>query len=159
MLLINPKTISRIAAVQSIYCHYATNLEINKVISDLKEFYTTEKIKHNDELVALKFNQAYFIELTNSTINNIKFIDDLIGPNLTKGFILAKLHLTLSSIIRVGIAELCYFPQAPFKVVINEFTNIAGSMLAENEVAFVNSLLQNISNINKENLLNDNPFV
>jgi N utilization substance protein B len=159
MPLIKPKTISRIACVQSIYCHYAINLDINKVLKDIIEFYETEKVQQDEELITLKLNKKHLVDLTLAVVDNINQIDQLIEDNLTVNWTLAKLHLTLLSILRAGIAELRYFPDTPFKVVISEFSDIAGNMLAENEVAFVNSILQKINDQNqKSSVLNDDPF-
>ncbi len=151
---INPKTISRIAAVQSIYCNYATDLSINKVMEDIKALYI-DKYNEEGEEYELKIHQEYFKNLVLNTLNNILDIDKLIEANLAPGWNIDKLHLTLLSILRVGTAELLYCKQAPFKAVINEFTNIANNMLSDKEVPFVNSILQKIHDQN----IKDDPFV
>jgi transcription termination factor NusB len=76
-------------------------------------------------------------------------LDSLIASNLASGYSTTNLHLTLFAILRVGACELCYFGHTPFKVTISEFSDIAGNMLMNNEVGFVNSLLQKINDINQ----------
>jgi N utilization substance protein B len=150
MPLIKPKTISRLAAVQSIYCYFATKLDINQVIINVKAFYNEEKLRQDSDVFGLKLNKEYFNTLTLTTAENIAHIDSLIEANLSANWSASKLHLTLFSILRVGACELFYFTDTPFKVVISEFSDIAGNMLMDNEVGFVNSLLQKIHEQNKE---------
>jgi N utilization substance protein B len=154
---LNSKTISRIAAVQSIYCHYATNLDINKVIQDVKIFYINQQYSQDGKTYEVKLHEDHFINLVQNTLGNIVDIDKAISINLAQKWTLEALHLTLISILRVGVAELCYYQNAPFKVIINEFTNIANEMLGEKEVPFINSILQKIhdQNIPKQ----DDPFI
>ena len=156
MSLIKPKTISRIATVQSLYCYYATNSGIEKIIDDIKDFYAAEIKNKDSELFELKLNKDYFSNITATALENIEQIDKLIEQNLAPGWNMAKLHLTLLSILRAGVTELCYFPQTPYKVVISEFSDIAGSMLVPEEVGFVNSLLQKINDEKKP--INNDPF-
>ena len=154
MITIKPKTLSRLAAVQGMYYHSVSNSKFDILISDIQKFYTSEFSADQD----LKMNLAYFKTLLELTLNNTVNIDEIISNNLAPGWTLQKIHLTLLSILRVGAAELLYVEQTPFKVVINEFTNLASTMLMENEVAFVNSLLQKISNDNQQKLAKNDPF-
>jgi N utilization substance protein B len=156
MSLIKPKTISRIAAVQSLYCYYATNSGIKEIIEDLKNFYAIEFKNSDSELFELKLNRDYFDSITLAALENIEQIDGLIEENLAVGWSINKLHLTLLSILRVAVAELYYFLQTPYKVVISEFSDIAGNMLTPEEVGFVNSLLQKINDQKKP--IQDDPF-
>jgi N utilization substance protein B len=156
MLLIKPKTISRIAAVQSLYCYYATQQDINEIISNIKDYYAQESKNQDSELFEAKLNKDYLYKITITAMENIENIDMLIAQNLSSNWSMAKLHLTLLSILRAGVCELCYFPQTPFKVAISEFSDIAGNMLAPEEVGFVNSLLQKINDQKKP--IQDDPF-
>ena len=54
------------------------------------------------------------------------------------------MHIALVSILRVAIAELLYFPEVPYKVIINEFTTLASETVKDAEVPFVNSLLDHV---------------
>jgi N utilization substance protein B len=153
MLSVKPKTIARIASVQSLYYYHATDLDINQVIENIKVFYEQEKLNNDSQFLGLKLNKDYFYELTHAAIQNNHNIDALIEKNLTQEWNITKQHLIMLSILRVGITELCYFLNTPFKVVINEFSDIAGNMLMSNEVNFVNSLLQKISDDNQKVLI------
>ena len=55
------------------------------------------------------------------------------------------IHLSLISLLRVAITELVYVTETPYKVVINEFTNIGTGFLQDFEIAFINSILDKIA--------------
>jgi N utilization substance protein B len=158
MSLVKPKTISRIATVQSLYYYHSTSLDINEVIQNVKEFYLQEKLNPDSQFFGLKMNKEYFYHLTLSAVSNTLDINAAIEQNITNQSSVAQQHLIMLSILKSGIAELYYSLDTPFKVVINEFSNIAGSMLMEKEVNFVNSLLQKISDNNPKCALNNDPF-
>jgi N utilization substance protein B len=154
--VINSKTISRIASIQSIYCYYATNLDINKIIQDVEVLYADPQYQEDQEIYETKLHKNLFMNLVVNTINNIMDIDKAISVNLMPKWPLENLHLTLISILRVGTSELYYHQQTPFKVVINEFTNISSQMLSQKEVPFINSILQKIhdqNNLKQNDLL------
>ena len=144
------KTMSRLAAVQAIY-----QFEINdkqqttsELCYHIQEFYK-DKESLNDTETGLsdiiKFNEKYFNALVENTVTNINDIDNIIDEHLTENWQIKKLDATVLSILRVGICELKYFPETPFKVVVNEYTNIANDLAKEQDIGFVNSLLHTYS--------------
>lgn len=138
------RRINRIAAVQCIYCYHVTKLDINKILQDIKDLYSSANLEH--EIFNSALQQDHFEELVRYFLDNADVIDEKISSNLKKGWSLDKLHLILLSITRVGIGELLFSTKAPFQVVISEFSDIAGLMLQQNEVAFVNSIMQKVHN-------------
>jgi N utilization substance protein B len=158
MSLVKPKTISRIATVQSLYYYHSTSLDINEVIQNVKEFYLQEKLNPDSQFFGLKLNKEYFYHLTLSAVSKALDIDSAIEQNIINQSNITQQHLIMLSILKAGVAELYYSPETPFKVVINEFSNIAGSMLMEKEVNFVNSLLQKISDNNPKRSIKNDPF-
>lgn len=146
---ISTKTIARIAAVQALYEYSINNntqnideLFVNTLNNySLKDFHSLFDVPDN---VIVKLHKNYLKELLNQTINNIDKIDNIIANFLAAGWKFSAMHLSLVAILRVAVAELIYFPEVPFKVVIDEFTTLASEIVKQHEVAFVNSLLDNI---------------
>jgi N utilization substance protein B len=148
---ISTKTVARIAAVQALYQYNISGSKdpIDKIISDINNYYMHSD-GVNDAIYDIsedaksapkvKLNLNHFTGLVKQTIDRMEDIDKFIESRLIKTKF-ESLHITLLSILRVAIAELYYFPEVPYKVVINEFTNIASDMLTDNEIAFVNSML------------------
>jgi transcription termination factor NusB len=143
MLDFKPKSIARLASVQLCYINLQCEHEAN--MSDIEDYYTDiECFKwlyeiDEDEKVKLKFDEKRFHKMQQS-INDVA-IDEL----MDQGGIRLNSSPLLLSVIRNAICELIFFEEEPYKVVINEFTNIASSMLSQEEVAFINFFLDNIA--------------
>ena len=147
---INNKSIARIAAIQVLYQFANKNQQQNVDLymqnvldlyqsgeADSSEGWKSKPIKIRPSTNCLK-------ELVHTTVQNIDKIDNLIADHLTSEWQLSTLPILLLATLRVGVCELIFFPRTPPKVIINEFTDITSDMLNDNEVGFVNSLLDKI---------------
>lgn len=152
MSKISTKTIARIAAVQALY-QYQLNESLQKpeeLVLDIVGHYKDNELLSDLDLASgtdpkIKLNINYFSTLLQHTLSDLPNIDGIIEEHLAEGWRPETLHASLIALLRVAIAELRYFPEVPYKVVINEFTDIASDLLKDNEVAFVNSLLDTVS--------------
>lgn len=150
--MINPqistKSISRIAAIQTLYQFASSTdeVDIDSVLMKIKEFYKDADFKSDHDIdtkskLKLRPSYIYLEELVKYTDDNLSEIDEIISKHLTKEWRIDNIPLLLRAILRVGISEINYFPETPKKVIINEYTDIASDMLDDNEVGFVNSVL------------------
>jgi N utilization substance protein B len=145
---INTKSISRIAAIQTIYQFETENStsDIETLLLKMIEFYKDKDIKSDYEIdklskLKLKPSYNYLNELVKSTHENIEEIDKIVEKHLTNEWSLQSLPKLLFATLRVAVCELKYFPETPSKVIINEYTDISSDMLDTGEVGFVNSVL------------------
>jgi N utilization substance protein B len=122
------------------------------IISDIVNMYLdpayieefASEFSGNTEKLEFKLSLPYLQELVESVVKNLYVIDDILSKFLLYGWSLEKISPLLLAIMRVAIAEMKFFPLVPSKVVINEFTNIASQMLDDQEVGFVNKVLDRI---------------
>ena len=139
--IFNKKTISRLAVVQSLY-QFEMNGRSQSILQlqdSLKSLYKNyELLEYAKEI---KLSVQYFNELLQFTIEKVKEIDEVISSYLSSENEIAKLDIVVLAILRVGICELKYFPEIPQKVVLNEYSDIASEMSKEQDVGFVNSVL------------------
>lgn len=147
---INTKSIARIAAIQALYQfeNAQDKPSINSVLIRIIDFYKDKNIKNDYELEETSFLKVkpsynYLKELVHLTAENITDIDLEIKEHLIQDWQMQDLPVLLLALLRVAFTEIKYFPETPKKVIINEYTDIASDMLDENEVGFVNSLLDN----------------
>lgn len=145
---INTKSISRIAAIQTIYQfeNEKNTSDIETLLLRMVEFYKDKDIKSDYELdktskLKLRPSYNYLNELVKFTHENIQEIDQIVEKHLTNEWNLQNLPKLLFATLRVAVCELKYFPETPSKVIINEYTDIASDMLDSGEVGFVNSVL------------------
>ncbi|WP_342267846.1 transcription antitermination factor NusB [Candidatus Tisiphia endosymbiont of Empis tessellata] len=155
---ISTKTIARIAAVQAIYQYKpeSPDQNIDIVIQQMIQFYQSERVANNlNKPIKVKLSISYFELLVKSVVLNLSQIDKMISRHLTSEWQITSLPVLLLALLRVAICELQFFPNVPSKVVINEFTDITSDMLNENEVGFVNSVLDRIAKKSSENMCHD----
>lgn len=150
---LNSKSIARIAAIQALYqySNYEEN-NVQKSINQIIDFYKSKDINKDYEIadkdnIKVKPSYNYMKDIVTLTSENITDIDDIISKYLSKDFTVEKLPKLLLAILRAGVCEITYFPETPKKIILNEYTDIASDMIAENEVGFVNSLLDKYSKI------------
>lgn len=150
MLQINTKSIARIAAIQTFYDYENTNEDqnINSSLMRIIEYYKSGAMKDDLEMTTehkFKIEPRYnFLdELVKFTYGDIKTIDNTIEQYLTNEWTISKLSHLLLAVLRVAVGEITYYPETPTRVIISEYTDIASDLLDENEVGFVNSILEN----------------
>jgi transcription antitermination protein NusB len=147
---INTKSIARIAAIQALYQfeNAQDKPSIDSVLIRIIDFYKDKNLKNDYELdesssLKVKPSYNYLKELVHLAAENITEIDLEIKEHLIQGWQMQDLPVLLLALLRVAFTEIKYFPETPKKVIINEYTDIASDMLDENEIGFVNSLLDN----------------
>ncbi len=156
LIKVNSKTIARIAAVQTIYQYKPEDLNqsIDLIIQQMIQLYQSEQITNNlNKPIKIKLGIGYFKLLVKSVILNLPQIDKIILRHLTSKWQITSLPILLLALLRVAICELQFLPDVPSKVVINEFTNITSNMLNENEIGFVNAVLDRIAKNFNDNIL------
>ena len=153
---LNTKSISRIAAIQTLYqCESSNNkIDMEMLLLKMVDFYKDTDIKNDYELdkksrLKLRPSYSYLKELVKFTHENLEEIDTIIQQHLTKEWTLESLPKLLTATLRVAICEIKYFPDTPRKVILNEYTDIASDMLGEGETGFVNSVLDNYATSNR----------
>ena len=149
MAKISTKTIARMAAIQALYEFEinARSASIDQLVEAVIKNYSASDFKSIFEIpdgVSVKLHANYMRELVAYTVNNLSKIDGIITIHLAPGWTYEAMHIALVSILRVAIAELLYFPEVPYKVVINEFTTLSSEIVKDAEVPFVNSLLDHV---------------
>jgi len=137
------------AAIQALYEFEinARSASIDQLVEAVIKNYSASDFKSIFEIpdgVSVKLHANYMRELVAYTVNNLSKIDGIITIHLAPGWTYEAMHIALVSILRVAIAELLYFPEVPYKVVINEFTTLSSEIVKDAEVPFVNSLLDHV---------------
>ncbi|MCX7784817.1 MAG: transcription antitermination factor NusB [candidate division WOR-3 bacterium] len=110
---------------------------------------TTEEIKNRKQFTPQGY--GYFQNLVKTTIQNLPTIDETIKRHL-KHWSFSRLALIDRAILRVASSELIYFPEIPYKVVINEAIEIAKKYGSDDSARFINGILDAIckQNLNKK---------
>lgn len=133
----NKKQLTRICAVKALY-----SLAINDEQTSLEELAETT-IKEIEGNGKISFN--FFKEIIEATQNYQENYNQLIEQQLSEDWKLARLGHLLLAILHAAIYELECHKDTPTKVIINEYVDIAAAFFEEQEVSFVNAILDKLA--------------
>lgn len=120
---------ARRSAVQALYQWEMTQSPVTEVI--------TEFIRERSELK--KADVEYFSELLQGATGNMAALDEQVKPFLDRP--LQGLDPVERAILRIGMYELLYRPELPWRVVMNEAVELARMFGAEQSHKFINGVL------------------
>lgn len=101
-----------------------------------------------------KEDREFSVALAHKVLANQKELDDIIAERLTN-WEMNRIALMDRLLLRLGIAELLYFPDIPPKVSINEVIEIAKEYSTSKSGKFINGILDAVlSNLRKAGKLN-----
>ena len=127
----------RKAREAALECLYSFEIRQDSSIDDLFP-YCRERHQLDDD--AAMFAKA----LLQRIIDNIKQIDEIIGRHIDN-WDLRRLAMIDKNILRLGLAELHYFPEIPKKVTIDEAIELAKIYGSADSSRFVNGVLDALS--------------
>lgn len=99
--------------------------------------------------IPVKADKEFSLDLINKVIANYDLLDAKIKERVNN-WEMDRIALIDKLLLRIGIAELLYFPDIPPKVSINEVIEIAKEYSTSNSGKFINGILDAILNELKE---------
>jgi len=90
-----------------------------------------------------KISKAFFSNLFKNIPKNISLLDEIIKPSLDRS--IDELGPTERAILYLGVYELKFQPEVPYKVVINEAVELTKLYGAESAYKLINSSLDKIA--------------
>jgi N utilization substance protein B len=122
-------------ALQILYqCEWNTTEDIDKVITEYATSLASEAIPENDP--ALAFGRTRL----QGVLTHKAEIDSILKKN-AKHWRLDRMASVDKNILRIGAFELCYCPDIPPKVAINEALELAKIFCGGESGAFINGIL------------------
>ena len=135
------RTITRLVIVQSLYQMEMSGTDINVLLKDYPNRVIFDN-KHDKIIKKINFDQ--YENILVGVIDHQGKIDQKIEGLLEKSWSISRIDMTLRAILRASIYELLFMPEIPFKVVINEYLDIARSFFDDKEPEFLNAVLDNV---------------
>ena len=126
-----PKQRSRARVVQALYQWLVSGENIKKIEQQFLNQYDG------------KISKAIISNLLLNFPKNIAALEDIIHPTLDRD--IGELGPTEKAILYLGVYELMFQPEVPYKVVINEAVELAKLYGAEGSFKLVNSSLDKIA--------------
>ncbi len=88
-------------------------------------------------------DRAYIVDKTKKIIEIITDLDDIIS-SVSSGWNIDRIGKAELTILRLGIYEMKYDEEVPYKVAINEAVELAKKYCSEDAKSFVNALLAKV---------------
>ncbi|MDG2187470.1 MAG: transcription antitermination factor NusB [Hyphomicrobiales bacterium] len=138
-------SITRLVVVQSLYQMDMAGTDIDVI---LKEYKSRVIFDNKDDKMIKDINLNLYKEILTGVYEKQESIDNQIKIFLDKKWSYGRIDVTLRAILRAAVYELLFAPETPFKVVINEYLNIAQSFYSEKEPEFLNAILDKVAKSN-----------
>ncbi|MEI7669295.1 MAG: transcription antitermination factor NusB [Pseudomonadota bacterium] len=143
------KSSARLAAVQCIYQIKINDASLSpeELCSEYIKQWQDDKVSPNR---AMSFDKEpdkkLFLKILAGTIENKEEIENIIKASLNDKWAFERISKLLTSIIACAIFEM-KFSENNLKpaIIINEYVTITGRFFEENDVGFVNGLLDSLS--------------
>lgn len=100
---------------------------------------------HEDHKFASMPDKKFLTKLVTGVCENLEAIDFVIKRNLSEKWTKERMGTVMVALLRVAVFELSSLQKIPFKVIINEYVDIAKSFFSDKDSAFVNGILDKIA--------------
>ena len=129
---------SRLAAVQALFQMEASGAGVESIILE----FTTHRLGGDiDGALLTDADDDFFADVVRGAVEAQSRIDPYIENHLAENWKLSRLDATARAILRAGIYELTKRPDIPFRVVIDEYLDIANAFFEGDETRFINGIL------------------
>ena len=144
------KTLSRLAAIQSLYQSLFTNNSINKVADEFDKYRFNKIFDESNK--KLKYDKIYYNNLITwiERFNEKNDYEDFFSVFLKKKRPYKRLDIITKAILIVGTSEINNNKKLNKKILINDYIEIAKTFLNKPEVSLINAILDKIYEKKKE---------
>lgn len=132
---------ARLAAIQALYQMEQTGEPHITVIAQ----FTDHRFGGDDDIDMSKVDKEFFTQIIEGVIQFQDDIDAKIAQNLSQGWKLSRLNMTLRALLRAGTFEVLRRPDVPALVVIDQYVSLAADFFDDKEAGFVNGLLDRLA--------------
>ena len=140
------RSLTRLMAVQIFY-QFEFHERKNS-LADIKNN-TIEEYLFDDGEDAKSYRDKIDLVFLDNLINNLEVdaaaIDEEISPLLQNGWTIEKISRLMLQVLRFACLELKLSQDTPFKVILDEYVEIASHFFEDSRTSFVNSILENLA--------------
>jgi len=147
----NQRGSARLAAVQALYQMDVAKTPLDDVLAEFESYRLGMEV---DGMEYRPADASYFTLIVKGVFNHQAILDAAIEKATQGKWNLKKLDVTVRAILRAGTFELIYRDEVPPMVALREYIDIADAFFENEEVRFLNGVLNNISK-NRESYRTD----
>lgn len=134
------RTMARLGAVQALYQMEHSGTGVDAVVREFIDFRLGGEIEGS---LMRDADTEFFSDIVRGVVETQRGIDPFIQKHLSEKWTLKRLDATARAILRCGIFELVRRADVPWRVVVDEYVEIANSFFesGETEPRFINGVL------------------
>ncbi len=133
---------ARLAAVQALYQAELTAAPVETVLAEFLAYRLDEEL----DGVSLAAADRGLLELLVRGVGRERDeLDDMLAAVLDEDWPIERLETLLQILLRVGALELTRRPEAPVRVVVSEYVDLAGAFFGGKEPGLVNGVLDKLA--------------
>ncbi len=133
---------ARLAAVQALYQAELTDAPVETVLVE----FIAHRLGEEVDGVSLAAADRGLLELLVRGVGKERDeLDDMLAAVLDEDWPVERLETLLQILLRVGALELTRRPEAPVRVVISEYVDLAGAFFGGKEPGLVNGVLDRLA--------------
>lgn len=138
----SPRGTARLAAVQALYQMDVAQTDAAAVIRQFVRYHFGHDVEgaYYD-----RADEPFFKDLVLGVVREQLTIDPLISRHLAEGWRLSRIDSILRAILRAATYELKDRRDVPFKVIINEYLDVAHAFFGGDEPRVVNGILDSLA--------------
>lgn len=125
------------AAVKAVYSMVVSNQDYLITKNNIISLY-------EEDFKGFEFDRDFFSNLLEAVYNNKENLEKIIENNLSDKWSLNRISPVLLSILLVAVAEITIFKSNSYSAIINEYLNITHCFFDQEDVGFVNGILDKI---------------
>jgi len=133
----------RIIALQSLYQIDVAEKTLQEIEEFVKDYPLLNISPEEKKEEFLEKSKEFAVELVKTVLDHLKEIDEIV-PTYLKNWKYDRILSIDRNILRMGVAELLFRPDIPYKVTINEAIELAKRFGDEKSGGFINGVLDNI---------------
>ena len=130
---------ARLAAVQALYQLDIAGGETEQVISE----FAAHRLPSRGGRMAP--DEALFADLVRGGVDQREALDALVAAKLTQAWTMERLPTTMRALLRAAAHEIRSHGEIPPQVTISEYVDIARGFFEDQEIGFVNGVLDRIA--------------
>jgi transcription antitermination protein NusB len=138
----NQRGAARLAAVQALYQMDLAGTGLNDIMAEFETHWLGGEIEGAQYRPA---EAAYFRDIVGGVVREQSKLDPQIDNALTRGWPLKRIEVVLRAVLRAGAYELAHHPDVPARVVMSEYSDVAGAFVDDRETGMVNAVLDQLA--------------
>jgi len=132
------RSAARLAAVQALYQMEAGGVGVEAII---REFEACRLDGDVDGEALHSADRKFFADILRGAVETQGRLDPYLERQLAKNWKLSRLDATVRAILRAGLYEMIRRADVPYRVVINEYVEVANAFFDGDEPGFINGVL------------------